>query len=95
MAASASASACRVLGGGVTRTRALRSDDVAGLIRGLTVPDVKASLADARDPESTVSNSTMGRRQPRQAHPRQRPNLVSAVVPPVGRAGLAGRDVCC
>jgi putative transposase len=57
----AEAFASRLLGAGVTRTNALESLVVAGFVRGLSVRDVEASLADALGPESTVSKSTVSR----------------------------------
>ncbi len=53
--------ASRLLGTGVTRTNALESLVIAGFVRGLSVRDVEASLADALGPESTVSKSTVSR----------------------------------
>jgi putative transposase len=53
--------ASRLLGTGVTRTNALESLVIAGFIRGLSVRDIEASLADALGPESTVSKSTVSR----------------------------------
>ena len=53
--------ASRLLGAGVTGTNALESLVIAGLMRGLSVPEVEASLADALRPESTVSKSTVSR----------------------------------
>ena len=53
--------ASRLLGVGVTRTNALESLVIAGFVRGLSVRDVEASLADALGPESTVSKSTVSR----------------------------------
>jgi putative transposase len=51
----AEAFASRLLGSGVTRTNALEALVIAGFVRGLSVRDVEASLADALGPESTVS----------------------------------------
>ena len=45
----------------MTRTNALESLVIAGFVRGLSVRDVEASLADALGPESTVSKSTVSR----------------------------------
>jgi len=59
--ASDEAFASRLLGTGVTRTNALESLVIAGFVRGLSVRDVEASLADALGPESTVSKSTVSR----------------------------------
>lgn len=53
--------ASRLLGTGVTRTNALESLVIAGFVRGLSVRDVEASLADALGAESTVSKSTVSR----------------------------------
>jgi transposase-like protein len=53
--------ASRLLGTGVTRTNALESLVIAGFVRGLSVRDVEASLADALGPDSTVSKSTVSR----------------------------------
>jgi transposase-like protein len=53
--------ASRLLGTGVTRTNALESLVIAGFVRGLSVRDVEASLADALGPGSTVSKSTVSR----------------------------------
>jgi putative transposase len=58
---SAAAFASRLLGAGVTRTNALESLVIAGFVRGLSVRDVEASLADALGPRSTVSKSTVSR----------------------------------
>jgi putative transposase len=53
--------ASRLLGTGVTRTNALESLVIAGFVRGLSVRDVEASLAEALGPEATVSKSTVSR----------------------------------
>jgi putative transposase len=53
--------ASRLLGTGVTRSNALESLVIAGFVRGLSVRDVEASLADALGPESTISKSTVSR----------------------------------
>jgi putative transposase len=58
---SAAAFASRLLGAGVTRSNALESLVIAGFVRGLSVRDVEASLADALGPQSTVSKSTVSR----------------------------------
>jgi transposase-like protein len=50
--------ASRLLGKGVTKTNALESLVIAGFIRGLSVRDVEAALAEALGPEATVSKST-------------------------------------
>jgi putative transposase len=57
----AAAFASRLLGVGVTRTNALESLVIAGFVRGLSVRDVEASLADALGPQATVSKSTVSR----------------------------------
>jgi putative transposase len=51
----------RLLGKGITRTNALESLVIAGFVRGLSVRDVEASLADALGPQATVSKSTVSR----------------------------------
>jgi transposase-like protein len=53
--------ASRLLGKGVTRTRALASLVIAGFVRGLSVRDVEASLAEALGPEAALSKSTVSR----------------------------------
>ena len=53
--------ASRLLGIGVTRTNALEALVIAGFVRGLSVRDVEATLADALGPDSTVSKSTVSR----------------------------------
>jgi len=53
--------ASRLLGKGVTRTSALESLVIAGFVRGLSVRDVEASLAEALGPEATLSKSTVSR----------------------------------
>jgi putative transposase len=53
--------ASRLLGVGVTRTNALESLVVAGFVRGLSVRDVEASLAEALGSEATLSKSTVSR----------------------------------
>jgi putative transposase len=53
--------ASRLLGKGVTRTNALESLVIAGFVRGLSVRDVEATLADALGPQATVSKSTVSR----------------------------------
>lgn len=57
----AAAFASRLLGVGVTRTNALELLVIAGFVRGLSVRDVAASLADALGPQATVSKSTVSR----------------------------------
>lgn len=51
----------RLLGSGVTKTNALESLVIAGFVRGLSVRDVEAALAEALGPEATVSKSTVSR----------------------------------
>src|SRR6266540_2128870 len=53
--------ASRLLGAGVTKTNALESLVIAGFVRGLSVRDVEATLAEALGPEATVSRSTVSR----------------------------------
>jgi putative transposase len=53
--------ASRLLGAGVTKTNALESLVIAGFVRGLSVRDVEATLAEALGPEATVSRSTVAR----------------------------------
>ena len=53
--------ASRLLGKGVTRTNALESLVIAGFVRGLSVRDVEAALAEALGPGATVSKSTVSR----------------------------------
>ena len=53
--------ASRLLGAGVTRTNALESLVIAGFVRGLSVRDIEACLADALGPEATISKSTVSR----------------------------------
>ena len=53
--------ASRLLGAGVTKTNALESLVIAGFVRGLSVRDVEAALAEALGPEATVSRSTVSR----------------------------------
>jgi putative transposase len=53
--------ASRLLGKGVTRTNALESLVIASFVRGLSVRDVEAALAEALGPEATVSKSTVSR----------------------------------
>jgi len=53
--------ASRLLGAGVTRTNALESLVIAGFVRGLSVRDVEAALAEALGPGATVSRSTVSR----------------------------------
>jgi putative transposase len=53
--------ASRLLGKGVTRTSAVESLVIAGFVRGLSVRDVEASLAEALGPEAALPKSTVGR----------------------------------
>jgi len=53
--------ASRLLGVGVCRTNALESLVIAGFVRGLSVRDVEATLADALGPEAALSKSTVSR----------------------------------
>jgi transposase-like protein len=53
--------ASRLFGAGVTRTSALESLVIAGFVRGLSVRDVEASLADALGAEAALSKSTVSR----------------------------------
>jgi len=53
--------ASRLLGTGVTKTNALESLVIASFVRGLSVRDVEAALAEALGPEATVSRSTVSR----------------------------------
>ncbi len=53
--------ASRLLGRGVTRTNALESLVIAGFVRGLSVRDVEAALAEALGPDAKVSKSTVSR----------------------------------
>ena len=53
--------ASRLLGVGVCRTNALESLVIAGFIRGLSVRDVEACLADALGSEAALSKSTVSR----------------------------------
>ena len=53
--------ASRLLGVGACRTNALESLVIAGFVRGLSVRDVEATLADALGSESTLSKSSVSR----------------------------------
>jgi transposase-like protein len=53
--------ASRLLGIGVTRSHALESLVIAGFVRGLSVRDTEATLADALGPEAALSKSTVSR----------------------------------
>ena len=51
----------RLLGKGVSRTNALEALVLSGFVRGLSVRDVAAALAEALGPEATLSKSTVSR----------------------------------
>ena len=51
----------RLFGTGVTKTNALETLVIAGFVRGLSVRDVEATLADALGPQATLSKSTVSR----------------------------------
>lgn len=51
--------ASRLFGTGVTRTNALETLVIASFVRGLSVRDVEATLADALGPEAALSKSTV------------------------------------
>lgn len=53
--------ASRLFGKGVSRTNALETLVIAGFVRGLSVRDVEATLADALGPEAALSKSTVSR----------------------------------
>ena len=53
--------ASRLFGAGVTKTNALESLVIAGFVRGLSVRDVEATLADALGAEAALSKSTVSR----------------------------------
>lgn len=53
--------ASRLLGIGVCRTNALESLVIAGFVRGLSVRDVEATLAEALGPDAALSKSTVSR----------------------------------
>jgi putative transposase len=53
--------ASRLLGKGVTRTNALEALVLASFVRGLSVRDVEAALAEALGPEAALSKSTVNR----------------------------------
>lgn len=53
--------ASRLLGVGVCRTNALESLVIAGFVRGLSVRDVEATLAEALGSEAALSKSTVSR----------------------------------
>ena len=51
----------RLLGKGVSRTNALEAPVISGFVRGLSVRDVEAALAEALGPEAALSKSTVSR----------------------------------
>jgi len=51
----------RLFGAGVTKTNALETLVIAGFVRGLSVRDVEATLADALGSEAALSKSTVSR----------------------------------
>lgn len=51
----------RLFGTGVMKTNALETLVIAGFVRGLSVRDVEATLADALGPQATLSKSTVSR----------------------------------
>jgi putative transposase len=51
----------RLFGTAVTKTNALETLVIAGFVRGLSVRDVEASLAEALGPEAALSKSTVSR----------------------------------
>jgi putative transposase len=51
----------RLFGTGVTKTNALETLVIAGFVRGLSVRDVEAALAEALGPQATLSKSTVSR----------------------------------
>lgn len=53
--------ASMLFGSGVVRSNALEALIIAGFVRGLSVRDVEAALAEALGPEATVSKSTVSR----------------------------------
>ncbi len=53
--------ASQLFGAGVTRTNALEALVIAGFVRGLSVRDVEATLAEALGEQATVSKSTVSR----------------------------------
>jgi len=53
--------ASRLLGKGVSRTNALEALVLGGFVRGLSVRDVEAALAEALGPEAALSKSTVNR----------------------------------
>jgi putative transposase len=59
--ATTEAFASRLFGAGVSKTNALESLVIAGFVRGLSVRDVEATLADALGAEAALSKSTVAR----------------------------------
>jgi len=53
--------ASRLFGTGITKSNALKALVIAGFVRGLSVRDVEATLADALGAEATLSKSTVSR----------------------------------
>jgi putative transposase len=51
----------RLLGKGMSRTNALEALVISGFVRGLSVRDVEAALAEALGPEAALSKSTVSR----------------------------------
>jgi len=51
----------RLFGAGVIKTNALETLVIAGFVRGLSVRDVEATLADALGPQAALSKSTVSR----------------------------------
>jgi putative transposase len=51
----------RLFGTGVSKTNALETLVIAGFVRGLSVRDVEAALADALGPQAALSRSTVSR----------------------------------
>ncbi|WP_297797137.1 IS256 family transposase [Mycobacterium sp.] len=51
----------RLFGTGVSKTNALETLVIAGFVRGLSVRDVEAALADALGPQAALSKSTVSR----------------------------------
>jgi hypothetical protein len=51
----------RLFGAGVSKTNALETLVIAGFVRGLSVRDVEAALADALGPQAALSKSTVSR----------------------------------
>src|ERR1041385_5372800 len=51
----------RLFGTGVSKTNSLETLVIAGFVRGLSVRDVEASLADALGPQAALSKSTVSR----------------------------------